>query len=730
MIIVTPKKIEPEGINMDDYQFFYSLNRITKVRNKKDSSEVIFKVIDESAEKSKRPNRYEIYYGIINEKIYLIHCHVLDKDLQNIKMITKEIKINEDPHLLKKDGDYIKNNQLLLITKGQNILKLYYKGKKVKMTSVKIEENKLYILQSPNPDSIFNRMYVTVKNFSEKIKYDLIEQCNKFTYSFDNIQNGVDVQVSFDSEKNYVIEQMMLSVSPCLLKKVSSYEEHTLRQGMPKIEEKKENKKDEEKSENNENNDKKENEENKDKEIKKDDEKEKEKEKIKITSPKKEIKEKKDDKKIEKTPAKKDIKNNTSNNNTEKKNKDKPEIKINKTTEKKPPIKKEQEKTKKITNDENLNNNIEKDVNEDENEDEEEDDEDEEKRIREKYEEERIRRIMASLEKYRIKEPVIQEREIIKPVIKKQKKVENKSKDNNIKSSEKKIIKSEIKTEKKNVPLPSSEKKEKDQGNNNNKDFLKKKREREEKEKTEKKNKVISSQKKEVKKAIKPKKVLDDEEDEDDSYDEDYDEEDDKSYSEGDESESSEENYSSESSKNKKPSNNPQSHKKIISKSNNISTKKESGISSTKKITLKPKGILVNELLKRWWYALPPWPPENYDTSEKLKENKLRLVKIADWKKEPKLDKDNFEKCFELTGYKYVYLNNDGKIFDLRPEEGKPSYNNFIKLPDVKLHEYLLKALKGQLEELEKRNSVNEKELRQNIKEKIDKEEKALARLK
>ena len=49
---------------------------------------------------------------------------------------------------------------------------------------------------------------------------------------------------------------------------------------------------------------------------------------------------------------------------------------------------------------------------------------------------------------------------------------------------------------------------------------------------------------------------------------------------------------------------------------------------------------------------------------------------------------------------------------------------------EEKAHEYLLKALKGQLEELEKRNSVNEKELRQNIKEKIDKEEKALARLK
>jgi hypothetical protein len=105
-------------------------------------------------------------------------------------------------------------------------------------------------------------------------------------------------------------------------------------------------------------------------------------------------------------------------------------------------------------------------------------------------------------------------------------------------------------------------------------------------------------------------------------------------------------------------------------------------------------------------------------------------VKISDWKREPKFDNDNLEKCFELPGYRYVYLNNDGKIFDLRPEEGKPSYNNLIKLPDVKLHEYLVTALKGQLAELEKRNLINEKELRKTIKEKLDKEEKTLIRLK
>jgi hypothetical protein len=353
------------------------------------------------------------------------------------------------------------------------------------------------------------------------------------------------------------------------------------------------------------------------------------------------------------------------------------------------------------------------------------------------YEKERIRRIRAALEKYRVKEPVYQ----IKPIIKntnkhknidKIKHSENKNKDNIIKKSEKKEIKSENNNEKKIIPSSSLKNKEKDKpkDNNDNKDkvFLNKKREREDKEKPEKKIKPISTEKKVIKKPIEQKKIIEDDDDEEDEEDSDYVE--DKSYSDEGESESSEEeeDYSSESSKKKKIK--PQIHKKVLSSASKKTITKESGVSSTKKTSLKPKGILVYELLKRWWYALPTWPPENFDTSKKLEENKLRLVKIADWKREPKFDKDNFEKCFELPGKKYVYLNNEGKIFDFRPEEGKPSYNNFIKLPDIKLHEYLVKALKGQLDELEKRNSINEKELRKTIKEKLEKEEKTLERLK
>ena len=238
IFLVKPKKIEPEGINMDDYDFYYSYNKITKVRNKKERIDVQFIVIDESVEKSKRPNRLEIYYGIKDKKMHLIHCHVLDKDLRNIKMVIKEIEKNVDPHTLKKSEEYIKNNELLLIVQESVPFKLYFKGKKVKMNAIKIEENKVYFLRSPNIDSFFNNMYVKVTNFDKKLNYDLNEQCNEFSYSLENIpniQNGVDVQVVFDNQKNYVSEEMMLSVTPCLLKPITIYEENIFRQKMPNI---------------------------------------------------------------------------------------------------------------------------------------------------------------------------------------------------------------------------------------------------------------------------------------------------------------------------------------------------------------------------------------------------------------------------------------------------------------------------------------------------------------
>ena len=234
IFLVKPKKIEPEGINIDDYEFYYSYNKITKVKNKKEQIDVQFIAIDESIEKNKRPNRLELYYGIKNNNFILIHCHILDKDLRNVKLIIKEIKKNEDYHIYKKNEEY--NNFLLLLIQDLIPFKLYFQGKKVKTNFINIEENKLYLLQTTNIESIYNKMYIKIINFEKKLNYDLIEQCNEFTYSFDNIQNiqnGVDIKVIFDNTKNYVIENIFLSVSPCLLKNVSSFEENIFKKKMP-----------------------------------------------------------------------------------------------------------------------------------------------------------------------------------------------------------------------------------------------------------------------------------------------------------------------------------------------------------------------------------------------------------------------------------------------------------------------------------------------------------------
>ena len=89
------------------------------------------------------------------------------------------------------------------------------------------------------------------------------------------------------------------------------------------------------------------------------------------------------------------------------------------------------------------------------------------------------------------------------------------------------------------------------------------------------------------------------------------------------------------------------------------------------------------------------------------------------WKKEVEINSDDFKKCIELPGYKYVYITKEGKVYDFRPEEGKPSFNNLMKLNDIELHQYIVKGLKAQLDILNKKNFNSEKNLRNQIKNKL-----------
>jgi hypothetical protein len=62
-----------------------------------------------------------------------------------------------------------------------------------------------------------------------------------------------------------------------------------------------------------------------------------------------------------------------------------------------------------------------------------------------------------------------------------------------------------------------------------------------------------------------------------------------------------------------------------------------------------------------------------------LNEFKLRIVDRSEWKLQPDIDDKGHRKVTEMEGFKYVFADSSGKIYDLRPQDTKPSYNNFIK---------------------------------------------------
>lgn len=63
---------------------------------------------------------------------------------------------------------------------------------------------------------------------------------------------------------------------------------------------------------------------------------------------------------------------------------------------------------------------------------------------------------------------------------------------------------------------------------------------------------------------------------------------------------------------------------------------------------------MINNLLIRWWYVLPEYPPTNFDFKEALSFNKLREVPERKFKFEPE-EINGCKKVYSLEHYKGVY---------------------------------------------------------------------------
>jgi len=55
----------------------------------------------------------------------------------------------------------------------------------------------------------------------------------------------------------------------------------------------------------------------------------------------------------------------------------------------------------------------------------------------------------------------------------------------------------------------------------------------------------------------------------------------------------------------------------------------------------------VDELANRWWYALPPWPPADFNYNQALAKNGLRAIDVESFRMAPEFD--------PRTGHKKVH---------------------------------------------------------------------------
>merc|ERR1719491_2078711 len=96
----------------------------------------------------------------------------------------------------------------------------------------------------------------------------------------------------------------------------------------------------------------------------------------------------------------------------------------------------------------------------------------------------------------------------------------------------------------------------------------------------------------------------------------------------------------------------------------------------TEERTAKQK--LVAQVMCRWWYVLPPWPPENFDYDAALAKRRYRRVPTVAFDKAPEVDEGGHRKAYELEQFVGLFRNSDMELLDLRPIEGRPSYDQLM----------------------------------------------------
>jgi hypothetical protein len=131
---------------------------------------------------------------------------------------------------------------------------------------------------------------------------------------------------------------------------------------------------------------------------------------------------------------------------------------------------------------------------------------------------------------------------------------------------------------------------------------------------------------------------------------------------------------------------------------------------------------LAREVLCRWWYGLPDWPPP-LDWRAELRKRGYREVDIPAWEDADDPDGDGLRKAYAIGHYPGLFRNAEGKLLDLRPQESCPCYNNMVRKSKGELAELLAKCYANQIVHLT--DSKDDQRLREKLKKRLEETNKA-----
>lgn len=165
--------------------------------------------------------------------------------------------------------------------------------------------------------------------------------------------------------------------------------------------------------------------------------------------------------------------------------------------------------------------------------------------------------------------------------------------------------------------------------------------------------------------------------------------------------------------------------KRALLKKKSTGVAKEEEDGAEKGAAFKKKGRdsrdeAVAELLCRWWYVLPDWPPNDpaYYEAE-LTKRRFRKVKIEEWEWVPEEDQEGRKKVYELTQFRGLYRASNGDLIDVRPQDTCPCYRNLSKKDPADVYDMLIKAYENQIEDL-KNSQYDEKKLKDELNVKLN----------